>query len=362
MNDPKGSFFIEYHAHKTSEIYDVILSGMVAREQPLMVIITTAGFDLSCPCFKEYQYVSKIIDPNNSVENETYFVMICELDEDDDITDERVWRKANPIVATYEAGLTYLREELKAALDAPEKMRGFLTKNMNKWVDMKDEGYMNMQKWSESGEDFTMSDFEGMECIAGLDLSTKLDLTSIGFEFIKENNYYVFQHSFIPEETYDKKLRESKYPFHLWKEEGNLTVTPGAVIDYQYIYEYIKKLESTYYIKIKEICYDPYNASMFVQTMEQEGYTMVEIRQGPFTLNEPTKDFRDKVYEKRLKHNGDGLLTWAIGNAVTKQNAQEFIMLDKAKSNEKIDPIACLINAHTRSMILEPKQDIFIAL
>ncbi|MDU7250849.1 MAG: terminase TerL endonuclease subunit [Clostridium sp.] len=351
--NPSLGIVDEYHAHKTSEIYDVILSGMVAREQPLMVIITTAGFDLSRPCFKEYQYVSKILDPNNPTENEEYFVMICELDIEDDIKDESNWIKANPIVATYENGLNYLRGELKAALDAPEKMRNFLTKNMNKWVDMKESGYMNMQKWAEcENNKLTFADFEGEECVGGLDLSTKLDLTSIAFEFKRNDKYYPFQHSFMPDETYQKRVREGKYRFDLWKEQKLLTVTPGAVIDYAFVKQWIQKQEQKYNLKIKEIGYDPYNATQFVQEMEQEGYVMVEVRQGAFTLNEPTKDFRDQVYDKKLEHSGDGLLTWAIGNAVTKQNAQEFIMLDKAKSSEKIDPAAATINAHVRAMII----------
>ncbi|EKS4344841.1 terminase large subunit [Clostridium botulinum] len=351
--NPSLGIVDEYHAHKTSEIYDVILSGMVAREQPLMVIITTAGFDLSRPCFKEYQYVSKILDPNNPTENEEYFVMICELDIEDDIKDESNWIKANPIVATYENGLNYLRGELKAALDAPEKMRNFLTKNMNKWVDMKESGYMNMQKWAEcENNKLTFADFEGEECVGGLDLSTKLDLTSIAFEFKRNDKYYPFQHSFMPDETYQKRVREGKYRFDLWKEQKLLTVTPGAVIDYAFVKQWIQEQEKKYNLKIKEIGYDPYNATQFVQEMEQEGYVMVEVRQGSFTLNEPTKDFRDQVYDKKLEHSGDGLLTWAIGNAVTKQNAQEFIMLDKAKSSEKIDPAAAVINAHVRGMVV----------
>lgn len=351
----------EYHAHKTDEIYEVISSGMSAREEPLMVIITTAGFDLSRPCFKEYQYVSKILDPNNSIENDEYFIMICELDKDDDIKDETCWIKANPIAATHAPGIRKIRGELKTATDAPEKMRKFLTKYMNMWVDMKEDGYMNMQKWSECyNPNLSISDFTGEECIVGLDLSTKLDLTSIGFEFKKNDKYYVFQHSFMPEEQYLKKLREGKYPFDLWKDQGLLTVIDGAVIDYSYVKAYMKSLEEEYNIIFKEICYDPYNATQFVQELEQEGYICVEIRQGPFTLNEPTKDFRDNVFSKSLEHN-DSLLSWAVGNAVTKQNAQEFIMLDKAKSSEKIDPIASIIDAHCRAMtgILDTGEDIF---
>ncbi|WP_260864933.1 terminase large subunit domain-containing protein, partial [Bacillus pumilus] len=145
--NPSLGIVDEYMSHETSEIYDVIDSGMVARRSPLMVIITTAGFNLNGPCFKEYQYVSKILDPDIEIENDDYFVMICELDPEDDVKDESNWIKANPIVATYPEGIESLRSAIKVALDVPEKMRSFLTKNMDRWVDQKDNGYMKMSKW-----------------------------------------------------------------------------------------------------------------------------------------------------------------------------------------------------------------------
>jgi phage terminase large subunit-like protein len=359
--NPQCGIIDEYHAHETSEMYDIIDSGMIARPQPLLMIITTAGFDLNNPCYSvEYKLVSKILDPHNPYDNDNYFVMINELDKGDDIQDEKVWSKANPIVCSYPEGYDSIRKRLKLALEAPEKMRDLLTKTFNIWIQMRESGYMDMSKWAECEQQFTLADFEGSECVGGLDLSTKLDLTSIAFEFKKDGSYYPWQHSFIPEETYEKRLREGKYPFDLWAKQGWLTVTDGAVIDYVYVKKYIQDQEKNYKIKIKEIGFDPYNASQFVQDMEDEGYVMVEVRQGPFTLNEPTKDFRDNVFNKTLKHAGDGLLTWAVSNAVTKQNAQEFIMLDKAKSSEKIDPIAAVINAHSRAMVaLEESADIF---
>lgn len=344
--NPSIGIVDEYHAHKTSEIYDVILSGMVARPQPLMTIITTAGFDLSRPCFKEYEYVTKILDPDIDIENEEYFAIICELDEEDSIQNENVWIKANPIVATYEAGLSYLRGELKAALDAPEKLRSFLTKNMNKWVDMRDGGYMNMSKWNEAGEEFGFDDFRGMDCIVGIDLSAKLDLTSVGFEFNKQGKYYVISHSFMPEFTFRQRLREARLPFGLWRDKKYITVTNGMVVDYNYIKNYIKDIEKEYEIVVTDICYDPWNATQFANEMADEGYNMVEIRQGIKTLGEATKDFREEAYQGNLKHNNNPVLTWACSNAIIRQDSNANFMIDKSQSGDKIDPLAALLNSH----------------
>jgi phage terminase large subunit-like protein len=358
--NPQCAVIDEYHAHRTSEILDVLQSGMGARQQPLTMIITTAGFELQNPCYSvEYNYISKILDPNNPIENDEYFVMVNELDKDDNIKDESVWEKANPILCSYDEGISYLKGELKAALDVPEKMRNFLTKNMNIWVDQRDNGYMMMDKWDECKEDnLDLSIIEGLECTVGIDLSAKIDLTSVSFEFkLKDGKYLVLSHSFMPEDTLQVKTNTDKVPYSLWVEQGWITTTPGSVVDYSFIKSYIKNFEETHKCKVKEICADPWNATQFMQDMENEGYTMIEIRQGIATLGAPTKDFREQVYQKNVIHNNNPVLTWAIGNAVTKQDANENIMLDKSKASDRIDPIASLINAHVRAMLLETGLD-----
>lgn len=349
--NPSLAVIDEFHAHETSEIYDVLISGMVARKNPLIVIITTAGFNLNRPCYTEYQYVSSILDEDSPIENDEYFVMVCELDKDDDIKDERNWAKANPIVATYGEGMAFLRGELQAALDVPEKMRNFLTKNMNLWVDQKDNGYIDMSKWSLCGSKISFADMKGMECIVGVDLSAKIDLTSVSFEFQKDDQFSVFSHSFMPEDTVNSKRRTDKVPYDLWIQQGWITSTPGAVVDYSFVREYIKRMENEYGFIIKEVCADPWNATQFMQDLENEGYTVVEIRQGMQTLGAPTKHFREEVYKFNVIHNNNPVLTWAVGNAVTRMDANENIMLDKSKSSERIDPIASVLNAHVRAML-----------
>ncbi|MFC5532376.1 terminase large subunit [Cohnella yongneupensis] len=364
--NPSLAVVDEFHVHETSEIYDVLISGMVARANPLIVIITTAGFDMSKPCFTEYQYVSNILDEDSMIENDEYFVIICELDPEDDIKDEQNWAKANPIVATYDEGLAFLRSELKAALDVPEKMRNFLTKNMNLWVDQKENGYMPMNDWRECGlaergkrGENGKIDLELRDCYVGIDLSKKIDLTSVaGIIPLGDGRFYVWQHSFIPADTLAAKRKTDKFDYDLCVKEGRLTVTPGAVVDYRFIQAHLKKIAEDNLWNIKEICYDPYNATQFAQEMESDGFVMVEIRQGVKTLSEPTKFVRELALSRRVIHDDDRLLTWAVGNAVTRQDHNENIQLDKDKSTNRIDPIAALINAAVRAMTLAGETDV----
>ncbi|WP_260869819.1 terminase TerL endonuclease subunit, partial [Bacillus thuringiensis] len=244
------------------------------------------------------------------------------------------------------------------ALDVPEKMRNYLTKNMNRWVDMKENGYMDMQKWKDCKETVELSELKGLECTVGVDLSAKIDLTSISFEFKKDDKYIVISHSFMPEDTLAEKRQTDKVPYDLWVQQKWITTTPGAVVDYEYIKTHIRNMEKDHKFKIKEICADPWNATQFMQDMEAEGYTMIEIRQGMATLSGPTKDFREQVYLKKVIHNNNPVLNWATSNAITKQDANENIMLDKSKATERIDPIAAVINSHVRCMLNSGEMDL----
>lgn len=349
--NPQCALVDEYHAHQTSEIYDVLVSGMGARSEPLIMIITTAGFELNYPCYSvEYKYVSQILDPENPVENDEYFVMINELDPGDDIRDERNWIKANPIVCSSELGYEYLRGELKVALDVPEKMKNFLTKNMNIWVDAKDNGYMDMKKWNDCGQDVTLDEIRGCEVIIGSDLSAKIDQTSYTIECYKNDKYYLFNFSFMPEDTLRAKMATDKVPYDVWVKQGHIILVPGAVIDYDYMRSHMYKIIKEYNLKALEFPTDPWNAYQLINDLTNDGHIAPEIRQGYQTLSGPTKHLREEVYRGNVIHNNNPNFTWSVSNAVVKEDANENIMLDKSKSFERIDPIASAVNAHVRMM------------
>lgn len=368
-SNPQCGILDEYHAHPTTEYYDIITSGMKTRKQPLLMIITTAGFELNNPCYsEEYRYISQILDPDNEIENDRYFVMINELDVDDegelidDIHDEKVWIKANPIVAKTHEGLESIRDELKIASDKPEKMRDFLTKTMNVWINQRAAGYMNLAKWKTCGatKENPFPDLTGQKGVIGVDLTSKIDLASVAFEFERpDGRVAILSHSFMPEATFFMRMRkEKKIPFDMWKKQGWLTVTPGEVIDDEYIVQYIEEQREKNEWELKLLGFDLYNATSFANKMRNDyGYETVEIRQGIPTLHEPTKDLRERAYAKRLIHNNNPVLNWAMGNAVLTKNAQGNMMLDKGKSFDNIDPAAAIIDAHffiVRNMTPDP--------
>jgi len=374
--NPQCGLIDEYHAHETSEVYDIIDSGMVARPQPLLAIITTAGFELNNPCYRvEYDLVSKILDPSIPTDIDSYFVMINELesnttDEDidlngkkikpgeliDDINNPDIWEKANPIVCSYPEGVDGIKKRLALALEAPEKMRDFMTKTMNVWVNERSFGYMNMVKWGLCAtEDQSINELiiknTSKTCFVGLDLSAKLDLTSADFEFPGiDGKYYLKSHSFMPREKFTEKMKTDKVPYDLWEKQGWLTVTEGAVVDYRAVKKYVLDEVKKNSWFIEEVCIDPWGATQLASDFDDEGILVVEVVQGYKTLSEPTKDFRNMVYSGRVVHEGNPILAWSMGNAVTRLDYNKNMTLDKSKAKQRIDPSAAVMNSHVRAM------------
>lgn len=361
--NPQCGLIDEYHAHPTDEILEVINTGMVARRQPLLFIITTAGTNFGGPCYRvEYPLVEKILDPSLDFDVADYFCMVNELDRDqegnliDDVKNEECWVKANPIAATYPEGLANIRSKLASALESPEKMESFLTKNMNLWVNQSAMSYMDMAKWKERGAITKIPvDLYGRPAYVGIDLSKRIDLTAAGIiipiDVDGTAQYVTRAHGFIPEDTVAVHEKTDKVPYRAWAKAGYLTITPGDVVDYRFIESWILETTDGLGVIVKELCYDPYNATHFAQDFEARGITTVEVRQGMRTLSEPTKAFREEAYRGNILHEPNPLLDWAVSNAVTKRDHNENIILDKEKSTNRIDPIAAVINAFSRARV-----------
>ncbi len=368
--NPSGALVDEYHAHPTSEIYDLLWSAWGQRAQALMAIITTAGMDVESPCYKEYTYCKQIL--TGDVTNERYFVMIRELDEKDDEHDPANWIKANPLRAATAAGLTKLKEQHDEAFGSldPSKIRTFRVKNLNKWVHGTEDSYMGeyIEKWNELSvsRDVFKQVTKDLLTVSGVDLSKKIDLTADGFIFALPDNttvkmsdgtervlpkgsIAVTAHGFIPEEGVKRHERSDRIPYREWARAGWLTITDGEVVDYRQVQGHIQdaELEGN---KIHELTYDPYAATHFANEMADLGYTCIEIRQGVKTLSEPTKLFREMVADGKVIHDGSPLLKWCIGNAMQVNDNNENIKLSKknADDSRRIDLLAAIINAMVR--------------
>lgn len=332
----------EYHQHDTTEFYDLGLGSNT--KEPLLMIITTAGIDLNVPCYvQEYDYCSKLLDPDVDIENDTYFADICEIDDTDDPGDESCWIKANPIRATYEDGLKKIRQAYEVAKAVPEKMTAFLTKMLNRWVQAAENGYMDMSKWKACQVDVFPDQWDGAECYVGFDMSAKIDLTSITFVIPVLDGerviYWIHSHSFVPNRA---KLRErtskDKAPYDLWERQGYITCTDSEIVDQSAVMAYVLEYVRVHNLKIVSLCFDPANASKLMMDLDKEGYDVQEVYQSVKSLNEATQGFREQVYAGNVRYERNPVLNFSMANAVVRSSGG-LIKIDKDKARKRIDPV-----------------------
>lgn len=338
----------EYHQHPTTDFYDLALGSNT--KEPLTSIITTAGKDLTFPCFtQEYDYCSKLLDPSVDVRNDEYFVDICEADPGDDPGDVETWKKANPIRAYYPEGLQKIREEYEIARQIPEKMISFLTKILNVWVQAKDNGYMDMAKWKACEVQELPIDVTGRPVYVGFDMSSKIDLTSVAFvvpyQEAGEPRYVVWTHSFIPT---TEKLREhiikDKMPYDAWERLGYLTLTNTPIVDQNAVMRYVLAECDRLKLDIQCLCFDPANAGKIMMDLSDQGYDVEEVFQSHKSLNESTQSFREQVYAGNVAYTHNPLLNYAMSNAVIRTN-NGLIKIDKDATTKRIDPVDALLGA-----------------
>lgn len=348
----------EYHQHRTTEFYDLGLGSNT--KEPLLMIITTAGVDLTYPCYvTEYAYCSKVLDPNTDVWNDEYLIDICEMDPEDyeDISrleEEKLWKKANPIRMTYQDGIDKIRGEYKIAKEQPEHMTAFLTKCLNIWVQAKNNGYMDMEKWKACEVEGLPIDIEGRPVYVGFDMSAKTDLTSVAFVipwksgFFDGNGkeiirYLVWTHSFIPtREKLQEHIIKDKAPYDYWERAGFLTVTDTPIVDQGAVMRYVLEECTKYSLKIQCLCFDPANASKLMMDLSNEGYTVEEVFQSHKHLNEATQGFREQVYCRNIAYLHNPLLNYTMSNAVIRKN-NGLIKIDKDASTKRIDPVDAVL-------------------
>ena len=353
--NPAGLILDEYHQHPTTDFYDLGLGSNT--KEPMLTIITTAGKDLTYPCYtQEYDYCSKVLDPDVDVKNDEYFIDICEADKGDDPGALETWQKANPIRAFYDEGIKKIAEDYEIAKQIPEKMIAFMTKVLNIWVSASNNGDMDMKKWKACEVKELPIDLKGRPVYVGFDMSSKIDLTSVAFivpyqidKLDSSNkkivNYALWTHSFIP--TVDK-LREhiikDKVPYDAWERLGYLTLTNTPIVDQATVMRYVLDECEKYQLDIQCLCFDPANASKLMMDLSDEGYTVEEVYQSHKSLNESTQGFREQVYSGNVVYLHNPLFNYAMSNAVVRTN-NGLIKIDKDATTKRIDPVDATLGA-----------------
>lgn len=329
----------EPHSYPDSSLFDVMTESMAHREQPLSLLLSTAGYNQQGFFKRLLDYAVQVKD--GIIENDSIYLMYFGIKDDEDWNSEEVWRRVNPALG-YGVKMDYLRDKYKKALYSGEEEVSFKTKHLNMWTNSADVWIKN-EVWVDSFK-YTVEENElsGRECYAGLDLASTTDITAFVMVFPNEDGVFdVVCRFWIPEDSMRERERRDKVPYSKWVSDGYIKTTKGNVVDYEFIEEDIKKDVEKFNVKL--IAFDRWNSSSIITRLENEGIdNLVGFGQGFASMSAPTKEIETLVLQKKLNHGNNPVLNWMCSNVAIKRDPSDNIKIDKAKSSEKVDGMVAL--------------------
>lgn len=339
--------FDELHVQKTRDLWDALEDAGAARDQPLLLSITTAGQDRNGVGWDQHRYVRSILEGTN--DDPAYHGVIYAADEEDDWLEPDVWRKANPSFGVTFSADEFAASARKAKMSIQAEMT-FRRRRLNQWV-ASEARWIHPDVWLKGVDDaIRESDLVGRPCYVGLDLAATRDLCSACLLFADDPDRMVpIWRYWLPEEVATEREQSSRGRFLAWARKGFVTLTGGDVTDYERIKRDLLDLAERF--DILEVAYDPWNATHLANQLAEEGLEMVEYRQTFRNLSEPVMRLEVDCSDGKIRHTGDPVTAWCIGNAIVETNAQGDVRLSKKKSPDKIDGAVALAMARGRTLV-----------
>ncbi|MBQ9200733.1 MAG: terminase large subunit [Lachnospiraceae bacterium] len=332
----------EFHAAPNNAVSEVLSSSVGMRTQPLIIYVTTSGFDLTSPCYQMRNTCVELL--HGKLKDDSLAAFIFELDEDDDIEDPKNWQKCQPNL-----GLTvtedYIKSELVKAKNNPSLMTNFKTKILNKWVASAIGEWIPSEYLLKCSEKVNLEDYTHNVCYIGLDLSSVSDMTAISvLIFDNINQKYIFKNFYyLPQTALQESPNREKY--RVWYEQKYLNLTSGNVVDYEYILNDIQKINKI--IPIQAISYDSWQSVALIIKLTELGYNCVPFSQSTGSMNRPTRHLEMISRNNHLIIDDNPITRWMFANCELREdynNNVKPIKLNKNSEN-KIDGVAAMCDA-----------------
>lgn len=346
-----GAMLDEIHAWKDKNLYDVIVDGTSAREQPMIFMITTAGtiresvYDMK---YDEAEMLLNGLDDDNGYKDDRFLPIIYELDNRKEWTDPKMWRKANPGLGTIKK-VDQLETKVNKAKANPLLVKNLLTKDFNV-RETSSEAWLTFEQLNNK-ETFDVSALKPRYGIGGCDLSSTTDLTAAKVIFMLPDDpkIYVLSMYWLPEDLLERRSKEDNIPYNLWYEQGLLRVTPGNSIHYKYVTEWFREVQTDYDIYLPWIGYDSWSANYWVEEMSDffGKQAMVPVIQGKKTLSGPMKKLGADLEADLIVYNNNPIDKWCLSNVAI--DIDKNLNIQPCKTNNqrrRIDGAAALLNAY----------------
>ena len=351
-----GCIFDEIHVQKNREFFDVLKDGAGdARTQPLMFIITTAGIhDVNSIAWEVREYARKVKE--GIIKDDRWLAIIYSLPMDADWEDEENWKKVNPSLG-YTVTIDKLRDAYVEVKNMPTKQNNFRRLRLDQWVSQVTR-WLDVAFWDKCDSPLNMSKLKGMQCWAGLDMSSSIDITALVLVFPRENGFYdILPFLWVPEERIEERSNKDKVPYDVWVREGYMYATPGNTVDYSFIEAKIEMLFEIY--NIRAIAYDRWGAEYITQRLELKGITVVPFGQGFKSLSYPTKEFQKLVMKSKMRHGNNPVMRWMFDNIAMEMDAAENIKITKKKSTGRVDGMVALVMGLDGALRIENETSVY---
>jgi phage terminase large subunit-like protein len=340
----------EVHRFKNDALYEVMEYAGAARDQPLLIAITTAGTNRHSLCYRLHQQAVRIAE--GATEDLAFLGVIYAADPElDDLDDPETWRKANPGLGSIIKESDFAAEYRKAKR-LPRTLNNFLRLRLNVWTEQAVR-WLPLSRWDALA--IEPPDLSGERCYAALDISSVTDLTSLSLAFADGDLLHLRTFYFVPEETAELRSEMDKVPYSKWGEDSHLILTPGNATDHEFILEYILGTEATDdrearpglvdKYEIAGIGLDPWNGQHIANRLTESGLNVALIRQGYGSLSGPSKSLERMLLAGRLSHDGNPADRWCVGNVATEEDSAGNIKPSKKKSTERIDGVVSMVMA-----------------
>lgn len=336
--------FDEIHEFKNFKLINVIKKSRAARKQPLIVYITTAGYQLEGPLVQNYEVASDVLD--GVIDQDRKFYFMAELDSEEEIESPELWIKANPNMGV-SLDLPTLIDDWNTDKLIPSEKNDWITKQFNIFVDNDEMSFVGIEILKRNEKVIDLDILKGQECIGGYDLSSTEDFTSACLEFpLEDGQVFALSHSWVPQAKVDKDNESINYKE--FEKEGWLTIIPGEYVKHEYVFDWFVDQSELY--SIKKIGYDPANAYRLNEDLKTHGFMTDVVRQGHFTLSPALKDIRQLLLDGKVISNKNRLFRWYMNNVKLIEDRNGNFLPSKQSRYRKIDGFAAFLNAHTEVM------------
>lgn len=353
--NPHVTVVDELHVQTDRRLVDVLDTAMASknRAQPLMLFLTTADLGRESICNEKYDYAKSVLD--GTIEDETFLPVIYEAGKDDDWTDERTWRKANPNLGV-SVSLEYLRNACEKAKKIPAYENTFKRLHLNLRTAQEDR-WISSELWAENDATFDMESLRGQVCYAAVDMSSTSDVTASGRLFPPTPDcdlWRYFCHLYVPADTVEQREVNEGVPIRSWADRGYVRLAPGATIRSDMIIADLVRDAEVY--DMREIAFDRWQSDTVKEILVSEGFLeeqLIGFGQGYASMSAPTKALMGILLDKKLAHNGNPALAWMASNVAVDMDPAENIKPVKNKYRtrwKRIDGIVALIMCLGRAL------------